>query len=261
MRDLFKDGKALLLACDQGFEHGPQAFNEDNVDPQLIIDLAENGPFTGVVLLPGTAAHYYSGRKLSVPLIVKINSKSSWQRGDSISLQHCSVARAKALGAVAVGYTLYSGSQHETAMYVEFGRIIEEAHALGLSVIAWAYPRGEAIDDPMDTNTIAYAARIAAEPGADMVKLKYNHDREGFPWILKNALRSKVVVSGGSKTDEYESLKAFKEAFDMGAVGTAVGRNVWQNAKPFAFSEALGKLLFEGASVDGAYEHYRHRDS
>jgi fructose-bisphosphate aldolase, class I len=261
MRELLRDGKALFLACDQGFEHGPRDFNEDNVDPQLIIDLAEHGPYSGVILLPGTAAHYYAGRKLSVPLIVKLNSKTSWQKGDPISLQHCSVARAKALGAVAVGYTLYSGSQNESVMYAEFGRIIEEAHDLGMSVIAWAYPRGEAVDDPMNTNTIAYAARIAAELGADMVKLKYNGDREGFPWILKNALRSRVVVSGGSKVDEYESLTAFKEAFDMGAVGTAVGRNVWQNSKPWAFSEALGKLLFEGASVDGAYEHYRHRDA
>lgn len=261
MRELLKDGKSLLLACDQGFEHGPADFNEDNVDPQLIIDLAEKGPYTGVILLPGTAAHYYSGRKLSVPLVVKINSKTSWQRGDPISLQHCSVARAKALGAVAVGYTLYSGSQNESVMYAELGRIIEEAHGMGLSVIVWAYPRGEAIEDPMETNTIAYAARIASELGADMVKLKYNLDKDGFPWIIKNALRSKVVVSGGSKVDEFDALEALKEAVSMGAVGTAVGRNVWQNAKPFAFSEALGKLLFEGASVDGAYEHYRHRDS
>lgn len=259
MRDLLRDGKALFLACDQGFEHGPQDFDEDNVDPKLILELAEHGPFTGVILLPGTAEKYYPGYR--VPLIVKLNSKTSRQKGDPRSLQHCSVRRAHAAGATAVGYTIYPFSSFDTEMYSELGRIIEEAHDLGMSVVVWAYPRGEAVPDDLDTNTIAYSARIAAELGADFIKLKYNHDREGFPWIRKHALRTKLLVSGGKKTDEFGELTALREAHERGADGFAIGRNVWQNAKPWAMSEALGQMLFEGKSAEDAFRHYERRDA
>ncbi|MFT4309158.1 MAG: class I fructose-bisphosphate aldolase [Candidatus Woesearchaeota archaeon] len=251
-KNFFRNGMASILAYDQGFEHGPKDFDMTNVDPKHIVGIASSGNYTGLALCPGTAEKYYNKGNESVPLIVKLNSKTHYSHGDALSLANCSVQRAVKMNAQAVGYTLYTGSLHEQKQYQEFGRIIGEAHDVGLSVIAWAYPRGHMIDNELSTDTIAYAVRIAAELGADIIKCKYNLDAKGFPWVVSNALKAKVVVSGGSKTDQHKFLSQLKDTTGMGAKGTAVGRNVWQDPKPYSLSRAIGKLYFDNGSVDEA---------
>ena len=79
-----KNGKVMLLAYDQGFEHGPVDFNEKTVDPAYITEIAKNGYFTGIVFQEGVAAKYYPSASLGQvqnvpPLIVKFNGKTSFQ--------------------------------------------------------------------------------------------------------------------------------------------------------------------------------------
>src|SRR5437879_7061390 len=74
MNNFLRDGKGMLLAYDQGFEHGPSAdFNDKNIDPSYILDIAAKGDFTGLVLHKGIAEKYYTGK---IPLIVKLNGKT-----------------------------------------------------------------------------------------------------------------------------------------------------------------------------------------
>ena len=80
-----------------------------------------------MVLQKGVAEKYYDGK---VPLIVKLNGKTSLPKGEPISTQLCSVEYAVNLGAKGVGYTIYMGSAHENIMIKEFGRIHEEAISL-----------------------------------------------------------------------------------------------------------------------------------
>ncbi len=90
------------------------------------------------------------------------------------SRQLCSVSEAIKLGASGVGYTLYLGSKYESQMLQEFERIQKEAHAKGIPVIAWIYPRGKSIKNKTEKELIAYSARTGLEIGADIVKLQYN---------------------------------------------------------------------------------------
>src|SRR2546428_4868512 len=132
----------MLLAYDQGFEHGPSAdFNERNIYPSFILDIAIKGGFTGVVLHKGIAEKYYSGK---VPLIVKLNGKSSLVKGEPISTQVCSVETAVYKGAKGGGDTIYPGSDHEDAKLQHIGEIQEEAQAESIPAIALDYPTGEA---------------------------------------------------------------------------------------------------------------------
>ena len=140
-----RDGKVMLLAYDQGFEHGPVDFNEKNIDPTYVMNIAKNGYFTGVIFQEGVAAKYYE-KDSGVPLILKLNGKTSFQKDEPLSLQLCTVDRAIELGAVGVGYTVFVGSEHEEEMMREFSRIEDEAHAKGLIVIAWMYPRGKKVE-------------------------------------------------------------------------------------------------------------------
>ncbi len=246
MNALLRKGKALFLACDQGLEHGPTDFNERNIDPEYILNIALEGGYTGVILQPGVAEKYYHGAYKDVPLIVKLNGKTRLPKIDPISRQTCSVERAVKMGASAVGYTIFDGSRAEPEIFQEFGRIVEEAHAYGLPVIAWIYPRGQDVKDDLSNEVLAYSARIGLELGADMMKLKYNGDLGNFRWMLKCAGRAKVVISGGSKKTHEEFLKeVYDTVVQANGDGLAVGRNVWQDERPFSLSKALNQIVFQ----------------
>ncbi len=238
--EIFKNGKSLILAYDQGFEHGPSMdFNLKNVDPKFIFDIALEGNYDAVAVQSGIARKYYKDNYRDIPLIVKLNGKTRFDNDDPVSRQHTSVEEAVRLGASAVGYTIYLGSSKEQDMFVEFGKICEDAHKHGIYSVCWMYPRGPSIHDELSTDVLSYGARIAMELGADVVKIKYNGDSEAMKWIVRSAGEAKVVVAGGSKTSDQEFLKMAKETMKAGAVGLAVGRNVWQNKSPLKISREL----------------------
>jgi len=248
MAPFLRDGKSMILAYDQGLEHGPSKdFDTRNVDPSSVMDMAARGSFNGIVFQKGVAERFYTGK---VPLILKVNGKTSLPTGEPISRQVCSVEHAVSLGARAVGYTIYLGSSFEAEMLAEFGRIQEEAHVRGIAAIAWVYPRGASITNDTSKEIVAYAARAGLELGADAVKIKYTGDSESFSWAIRSAPGVKVFMSGGPKapTDE-DFLNQVKGAMDAGAIGLAVGRNVWQSKDPMRIAEQLRRLIFDRVSV------------
>ncbi len=243
MAPFLRGGKGLLLAYDQGLEHGPSRdFDDRNIDPAFIMETASKGKFTGVVFQKGIAERYYDGK---VPLIVKLNGKTSLPKGEPLSRQLCSVEHAVSLGAKGVGYTIYLGSGFERIMLTEFGRIQEEAHRRGVAAIAWIYPRGAAVQDDSTKEMVAYSARLGLELGADAVKIKYSGDKDSFSWAVKSAGGVKVFMSGGPKASTEEAFLAqVKGVMDAGGTGLAVGRNVWQNEDPLRMADRLRKLIF-----------------
>jgi fructose-bisphosphate aldolase, class I len=243
------DGKGLLLAYDQGLEHGPSTdFNDKNVDPSYVMDIAMKGRFNGIVFQKGLAEKYYNGR---VPLILKVNGKAALAKGEPISKQNCSVEQAISLGAKGIGYTIYLGSTYEADMFSEFGKIQEEAHEAGLPAIAWVYPRGEAVQNDTSKEVVSYAARAGLELGADAVKIKYTGDSESFSWAVKSAGKSLVFMSGGPKAPTDQAfLIQVRGAMDAGATGLAVGRNVWQHPDPVRMAGFLRQIIFEKKQVE-----------
>ena len=240
------NGKALFLAYDQGLEHGPSSdFNDKNVDPLYIIDIAKRGKVNALVFQKGIVEKYIVEIKKSrVPLILKLNGKTSLYKGEPIARQLCSVSEALHFGALAVGYTIYIGSEHEAEMLEEFEKIEKEAHKHGLPVVVWIYPRGASVKEDVNREMISYAARTGLEIGADIVKIKYGSNAADLKWAVKSAGRCKVVVAGGMKTTESDFLQHAKDIMQAGAAGLAVGRNVWQAEKPIELAEKLRKIIF-----------------
>ncbi len=236
-----KKGKAFILAYDQGLEHGPADFSDQNINPETIIQLANKLKVTGLAMQKGIAEKYRS--QIKVPLIIKLNGKTNLAHNEPLSLQLCSVKEAIKLKASAVGYTIYLGSEHEEEMMAEFARIEEDAHASGLPVILWAYPRGKSIKNRDPDEIMAYAARTALELGADLVKINYTGNSSALHWAVKAAGKTKVVVAGGPKIDDQKLMKRTKEIMGSGAAGIAVGRNVWQHSKPEEIGKRLKKIV------------------
>lgn len=251
--DLMENNKTLILAYDQGFEHGPEDFNLKNIDPEYVFNIALEGKFNAFAVQPGIAEKYHVAHYKDIKLIIKLNGKTKFSGTEPVSRQHTSVQRALDLGAVAVGYTIYLGSKEEQTMFTEFGKIVEEAHSVGLPVICWMYPRGSAIHNDLSTDILAYATRIAAELGADIVKIKFNGDIEGMKWVIKAAGRTKVVIAGGEKMGDLEVLKYAEAIMKSGASGLAIGRNVWQNDKPFEITKALKQVVFHNNTAEEAF--------
>ncbi len=271
LQRIMPQGKALILAYDQGFEHGPRDFldNPESSRFEYILDIARRGKFTGLVVHAGLAEKYQSEIKSSgIPLILKLNGSSELNpEEDPYSPQLCSVEDAVALGATAVGYTVYAGSRYEGQMNREFAAIAREAHKRGIPVIGWMYPRGKSLSDRKSASKtltialeeqdnsgqaidetaaiVAYGARLGMELGADIVKVKYTGSSDSFRWVVRCAFPANVVMAGGltTKTDE-EFLSKVEDVLAAGAAGIAVGRNVWQRQDPLAISEKVHKLIF-----------------
>ncbi len=251
VQKLLRGGRAMFLAYDQGFEHGPTDFNEENVDPQKILEIAQkSGVFTAIIFHEGVAQKYYPIGGLDIqktpPLLMKLNGKTSFHKDEEpYSPLLCTVEEAKRLGATAVGYTIYIGSEHEAKMMEEFSRIEDEAHEAGMAVTMWAYPRGKHVEGKeTDKETVAYGTRIALEMGADFVKVPYTGDPESFKWVVGSAGKVKVLIQGGSKKTEAELIEEVKGAMKAGATGLAIGRNVWQSKDPIGMAKKLAEIIY-----------------
>lgn len=235
----------MFLAYDQGMEHGPTDFNDKNVNPAYIINIASKGGFSAVIFQKGIAEKYQKEIKQSkVSLVVKLNGKTNLVRGEPVSRQLCSVDEAVKLGAVAVGYTIYIGSEFEKEMLIEFEKIRREAHKKGLPVIVWIYPRGKGIKGKKKRNLMAYAARVGLEIGADVVKLQSTGDKKDIEWAVESAGKCKVIIAGGAKKSEKKLLREIKDAISVGCIGVAIGRNVWQAKNPLVISRKLRKVIW-----------------
>jgi fructose-bisphosphate aldolase, class I len=240
-------GKALFLAYDQGLEHGPESdFNDKNVDPLFILDIAKRGKYNGIVFHKGIAEKYQNEiNAFKVPLILKLNGKTKLVQGEPFSSQLATVKEAIKLKAKAVGYTIYIGSQYESKMFKDFEEIQRQAHKANLPVITWIYPRGKKISNDVSREMMAYAARTGLELGSDIVKMKYSGVPSDLKWAVKSAGRTKIVISGGKKTSsEKQFLQMVKQVIQSGAIGLAIGRNVWQHKNPIEFTKKIRKIVF-----------------
>jgi fructose-bisphosphate aldolase, class I len=244
------NGTIMVLPLDQGLEHGPTDFfpNPEARDPHFQFRLAVEGRYSAIALGVGLAEKYlrdYAGR---VPLILKLNGKTNIpEDAEATSPLFASVADAVRLGADAVGYTLYVGSPRQDEEIRQYREVREDCERFGMPLVMWAYPRGRAIDAKGGKGTLFaqdYAARVALEMGADLVKLHeptedgvrspepYRSLKEAAPARLRRVVESAgetlVLFSGGVKDDDDRRvLQKIELYMESGATGVMFGRNMW----------------------------------
>jgi class I fructose-bisphosphate aldolase len=260
-------GTMLVLPIDQGLEHGPVDFfvNPDALDPDYQYRLARDGKFSAIALHIGLAEKYFHEYAGVVPLILKLNGKTAIPPDtQAFSALTGSVEDAVRLGADAVGYTIYVGSPAQDRDFEQFRQVRTEADRLGMPLIVWAYPRGEFIGKRGGKESlyaVDYAARVALELGADVVKVNFpvrsSKDSESpapyntldldaeasFRKVVQSAGRSLVLVSGGEKVGDAELLEKVRRSMEAGATGIIFGRNLWQ--RPHDEALALTKKVHE----------------
>ena len=259
------NGTLMFLPIDQGLEHGPIDFIEktdawESADPQYQVKLAVEAGYSAVVYHYGLADKYMYSYAGQVPLVLKINGKTCVPNADAaFSPLTGTVEDAVRLGADAIGYTLYVGSPAQDRDIAQFREVRREAERYGMPVIMWAYPRGEYIEKKGGKNSlyaIDYAARVACELGADVVKInmpqvngQYDQYKdqpkeyrdlsldfqESLNKVTRSAGQTMVVFSGGSKMSHDELVGSVNACMKAGATGLIFCRNMWQRP----YSEAL----------------------
>jgi class I fructose-bisphosphate aldolase len=262
-----RNGTAMFLPYDQGLEHGPRDFfaNPNASDPRYIIELAIEGGFNGIAIQIGLAEKFYWEYAGEIPLILKLNGKTDFPSdAEALSPLHASVEDALRLGADAVGYTLYVGTPAQDIDFAQFRQVREDAHRFGMPLIVWSYPRGAAVDAKGGTDSfyaVDYAARVASELGADIVKVNFPHPekrtnvqteyakefstQDAIDHVVHSANKTLVLISGGSKSSDDVMLGRAREAMEAGATGLIFGRNVWQREhdESLRFASRLHEIL------------------
>ncbi len=259
-------GKVVILPVDQGFEHGPArsfAPNPPGYDPayhpQLAVESGCNG-YAAPLGFIESIAYQYAGK---LPLILKVNNSDSLGGPEApCSALTSAVSDALRLGCAAIGYTIYPGSGLRNPMYQDLRDLINEARAVGLPTIVWSYPRGEM---PKEAETavdvVAYAAQIACQLGAHVVKVKPPTDvvydknakkayenipigtlAERIRHVVQSSFNGKriVIFSGGPAKGTDAVLEEIREIAKGGGFGSIVGRNAFQRSE----SDAV-KLLHD----------------
>jgi class I fructose-bisphosphate aldolase len=253
-------GRMVILPVDQGFEHGPArsfAPNPAGYDPryhfELAIEAGCNAYAAPLGFLEAGAAEFAG----EIPLILKLNNHDVLlDEKDPISAVTGSVNDALRLGCAAVGFTIYPGSTERREMYQQLQEIAEEAKLCGLAVVVWSYPRGSGISKEGETalDVVAYAAQIAAQLGANVVKVKlpsahleqpdakkvYEATKipretlaERVTHVVQSCFNGRriVIFSGGARVADENIMTEVKAIRAGGGFGSIIGRNSFQRSK------------------------------
>jgi class I fructose-bisphosphate aldolase len=254
-------GKMVILPVDQGFEHGPArsfAKNPDGYDPDYHFQLAiESGcnAYAAPLGFIEASARDYAGE---IPLILKINNSDSLYKSaeNPISAVTSSVEDALRLGCAGIGFTIYPGSSDRKTMYEEIALATREAKEAGLAVVMWSYPRGGGISKDGETaiDVVAYSAQIAAQLGANIIKvkpptahieqaeakkvfeatgIKVASLAERTRHVIESAFNGKriTIFSGGAAKGTDDVLEEVKGLASGGSFGSIMGRNAFQRPK------------------------------
>ncbi len=250
-------GKMVILPVDQGFEHGPArsfAKNPVGYDPRYHFELAVEAGCNAYAAPLGfieAGAREFAGE---IPLILKVNNNECLQKTENpIPSVNASVQDALRLGCVAIGFTIYPGSGEAKQMYEELAALAEEAKINGLVVVVWSYPRGSGLSKKGETgvDVAAYAAQIAAQLGAHLIKVKpptehieleaarkvYEEEKipigtmkERVRHVVQSAFHGRriIIFSGGAAKDEEAVLEEIRQIKEGGGFGSIIGRNSFQ---------------------------------
>lgn len=275
-------GRLMLFACDQKIEHLNKDFYGGGIDisdgdPEHLFEIADQGVIGVMAGQRGLVAQYAADYP-DVNYLIKMNSKTNLvktSQQDPYSPQLCDLEavlamREAGVNIVGLGYTIYLGSEFEAQMMAEAGELIAEAHAEGLLVVLWIYPRGAAVTAEKDAELIAGAAGVAVCLGADFVKVNppaATDDATSAELLAvasRAAGRCGLVCAGGSKADAKTFLSDLYDQIHVGgACGNATGRNIHMRSLDEAvrLTRAISAITLADYDVEEAMDVFEGKEN
>jgi len=242
-------GKTVIVPMDHGFTLGQI---DGLLDMTSVISEVSMGGANAIVLHKGMIKRGHRKKGRDIGLIVHLSGSTSLNPDPNDKVLVCTVEEAIALGADAVSIHINLGAPNESKMLESAGKISKECTRWGIPLLIMIYPRGKNID-PDSPQTVGHCVRVAEELGADLIKTNYTGDPVTFGKIAK-ACSVPVLVAGGEKVGDLDSLKIIRDSVDAGGSGVCVGRNAFQREDTRAFVRALCRVVHSGMDPKQALE-------
>jgi len=235
---LIRNGKMLCVPIDHGVT------NENIAHLTDFRNLAEN-----LVLGGATALIVHKGMVRFLPnlkqtgLIIHISGSTEYKREVHKGII-CSVSEVVNLGADAVSIHVNLGNQYEREMLNDFGKISSDCQKFGMPLYVMMYIRDDNNQDISNIKSITHAVRIAAELGADIVKIAFNWTAKELKNIVAKSLIP-IVIAGGEPRENVEDVYSrAKELMTSGITGLSFGRNVFMSKNPSQTLQTLNEIVF-----------------
>jgi predicted phospho-2-dehydro-3-deoxyheptonate aldolase len=236
---LAPSGAWVMVPLDHGISMGPLPGLADARAP---LRAAADGGATCVTVHKGLVPHAAAvADRVGVLLHLSASSDAAPDPHDKRLV--ATVEEALRLGCDAVSIHVNVGSATEARQLEDAGRVATACAAWGVPLVTMAYPRGPKVKDPHDPALVAHAARLAAELGADAVKVPYTGSAESFRDVVQGC-PVPVLVAGGPRASRFDAFLAdLQGARRAGAAGCSTGRNVFQHPDPVSAVRAVAAVF------------------
>ncbi|WP_457567617.1 2-amino-3,7-dideoxy-D-threo-hept-6-ulosonate synthase [Desulfurobacterium sp.] len=242
-------GKTVIIPMDHGVSMGPIP---GIINIRESIDRVANGGANAIIIHKGLVRHGHRKRGKDVGLIIHLSASTSLSPKPNTKVIVCSVEEAIKIGADGVSVHVNLGDINEDKMLEDFGAISESCLEWGMPLIAMMYARGEGIENPFDPDVVAHCARVAAELGADIVKVAYTGDTETFRKVVEGCPIPVVIAGGPKMSNDMEILEMVEGAMKAGGAGVSIGRNAFQHENPEKIVRAISLIVHEGKTAKEA---------
>jgi fructose-bisphosphate aldolase/2-amino-3,7-dideoxy-D-threo-hept-6-ulosonate synthase len=248
--------KTVIVPMDHGVTAGPI---EGLINlPETVNKIAEGGA-NAVLGHVGLALHGHRGYGRDIGLIIHLSGSTLLAPDPHYKVLVNSVERAIKMGADAVSIHVNLGSENEAEMLKDLGKVSEECEKWGMPLLAMMYTRGPKIKNEYDVKVVKHAARVAAELGADIVKVNYTGSVETFREVVEGCFIP-VVIAGGEKLEtEKDLLEMVDGSLKAGGKGVSIGRNVFQHKHPDRMVRAISGMVHEGWDVEKALKYLKEK--
>jgi len=242
-------GRTVIIPMDHGITVGPV---DGLADMRTTVGKVVAGGANAILMHKGMVGAGYRGKGKDVGLIIHLSAGTSMSPDPNAKELVCTVEEAIKLGADAVSVHINLGAETDKEMLRQLGYVSQRCWEWQIPLVAMMYTRGPKIKNEFDVANVKHAARVAAELGADIVKVAYTGSSESFAEVVEGC-PVPVVIAGGEKIDSDEHVfQMINDALSAGAMGVSIGRNAFQHEKPEEFVQAVSKMVHDNANVKEA---------
>lgn len=242
-------GRTVIVPMDHGVTVGPI---KGIVDMRTMVNDVTEGGANAVLGHMGIPLHGHRQSGKDVGLILHLSGSTVWSPDPNAKILVNTVPTALKMGADAVSIHVNIGAESEAGMLRDLGQVSVACIEWGMPLLAMMYTRGRKLKSESEPEAVSHAARIAAELGADLVKVTYTGSKASFGKVVRGC-PIPVLIAGGEKAEtEREVFENVQGALDAGGAGVCIGRNVFQHDSPLAMMQAICAMVHDGASPDDA---------
>jgi fructose-bisphosphate aldolase/2-amino-3,7-dideoxy-D-threo-hept-6-ulosonate synthase len=240
------DDRFLVVPMDHGITMGAV---QGLKDIETTIDGITSGGADAVLTQRGIAPRVHPNLN-GAGYIVHLNASTTIGPDENDKRPSSTVEAAVRAGADAVSLHVNVGSDHEPGQIEDLAEVTEAADRLGMPVLAMCYARGPGVDST-DPEALGHAVRLGEELGAHVIKTGYSGDADSFRHVVEST-RLPVVIAGGAKGTDYETVEMVRGAMDGGAAGVSMGRSIFQHEQPERITRAVAAAIHDDASPEEA---------